>query len=315
MQPRFGRMEEPPRDDAEEGEENYASVLPKRNPLVERIEEGLENLVGGGLEKAINFTDRTIAPVIGQMFEKKTEERETPPRTFGYPEGYEGLKSPERQLGMLKELFPYLHFDEVERLIEKKSLAFNAPAHEGIEHAEGWALVPSWKSVAPTYEEALTHVLDLLVERRILDSNWREEWGDEFRVRQRSHTAKSLEMLQYDQTGDALIIPVQFGLRFRGLAATEARKHFEKAESHEFGLDTFTLAVLLLTHPERFEGNGGLWVYALGDELDSDADGSHEHLPSFGKSLHRVRLLYGFEKVGGARSGGASGFLWTPYKS
>lgn len=236
-------------------------------------------------------------------------------RVFGYPEQYEQEPVPlEKQIEILEKAFPHLSFEHARQLAEEEALSLNRPSHKGITKAERWFVVPKPGAVADTYEKALKIGLDMLAERGFLRKDWWEAWKDRFHVKQRDHTVAALASLGETQEGDALIIPAQLGLQYRGFSPKQVEKLIEKEDSPEFGLDAFTVAMILLTHPHRLKEYKDLWIHCVGEELDVDLDGEHEHLPIFGFSQDAVHFMDSYEKIGASLSGSATGFRWLPHK-
>ena len=49
----------------------------------------------------------------------------------------------------------------------------------------------------------------------------------------------------------------------------------------EFGLGTFAVGIMLLTHPLRLQDCDDLWIDCAGDEFSYDADGQFVSAPCF----------------------------------
>ena len=172
--------------------------------------------------------------------------------------------------------------------------------------AEGWFAIPRWQKIAPTYNEAVEKVLAMIASKRKF-YNWREGQLGPDRLRQHPRTAHALDLIAEQQKGaDLLIVPAQFGKRHAGRSVRRAREVFT---SPEFGLDAFTNAVMLLTHPERLTRYEDLWIDCAGDEYAPDADGGFDNAPVFSFLDGKVR--FGTRWVGHAREryGSASGFV------
>lgn len=160
---------------------------------------------------------------------------------------------------------------------------------EGMEH---WFLIPEWKKVAPTYNEAVQKVLDAIKSTRPF-YNWREgQIGPEF-LRERVNKGIVPE-----------ILAAQFGEKHKGESVENVRK------TKEILLGAYEVGIMLLTHPNRLEKYEDLWIDCPGDEYNSPAsDARFGHAPYFYFSDGVVK--FGAERVGFARDlcGSASGFL------
>lgn len=147
------------------------------------------------------------------------------------------VRSVIEQAAMLKMLFPDLHVTFDERVATR-------PLPLG---AEGWFAIPRWEVMAPTYRKAVEYVFTALSSQRIFSQS-------ELEVKHFRRNARTTEM--FYQISDRqwgytiLIVPCQFNLRpYRRstLLTHRARAIFRP---NEFGLDMFTVGIILLTHPE-----------------------------------------------------------------
>jgi hypothetical protein len=186
----------------------------------------------------------------------KNEEVES---NYGYLSGYRKPKSIAKQTNILRQIFPGVGFAH-EKLAKRE-----VPAG-----AEGWFAIPKWQTIAPTYNEAVQKVLDMIKETRNGNLvNYRNgDLGPE-RLRQSVKLAAIFEKLATEQKDyDILVVPAQFGLRHRGRSVRRAR---EVMNSKEFGLGVFAVGIMLLTHPERLQHYDDLGIDCAGDEFDDPA--------------------------------------------
>ena len=51
--------------------------------------------------------------------------------------------------------------------------------------------------------------------------------------------------------------------------------------ANEFGLDVFSIGIMILTHPERLQHYDDLWIDCAGDEFSPDAGGAFYRAPYF----------------------------------
>ncbi len=168
-----------------------------------------------------------------------------------------------------------------------------------------------WRIIASTYGEAVQKVFDLLKKTRDGEFyNYREDrLGSEY-LRQSQKSIKAWEKFGDEQKDhNILIVPAQFGLRYRGLSVRRARVVMN---AQEFGLGAFDIGIMLLTHPERLQHYDDLYIDCAGDEYSPDADGNFPGAPIFYFSLGQA----GFDTdwVGGAdsRYSSASGLVVRP---
>lgn len=202
----------------------------------------LDRLVNGIRETAIGlFKDLSFS---GRF---KDEERES---SCGYPSDYKPRDIAE-QASLLRELFPGIGYAD-----ERLALGALPP------NAEGWFAIPRWEAIAPTYDEAVETVLNMIARLRGgMFFNSRRGYH-----RQTSHTKAAFRKLGHAQEDYGILVtPAQFGLRHRGRSARRAREVFAPGE---FGLGTFATAVMILTHPERLMHEDDLGVDCCGDKFD-----------------------------------------------
>lgn len=224
--------------------------------------DGLQMLIGNG--------DKFQADIVASIRKHSISSRfadEEVTSNCGYPSGYK-LKDITEQTNILRQLFPGIGYAD-EKLAHQPRPA----------NAEGWFAIPKWQSVAKTYNEAVKKVLALIKKQRNGKFyNCQEgKIGAQY-LRQHERTVNKLKTLAKEQPGyDILVVAGQFGLRHRGRSVRRAREVFT---ANEFGLGTFEIGCMLLTHPERLQGFYSLWIDCAGDEY-APADGDFSVAPCF----------------------------------
>jgi hypothetical protein len=222
--------------------------------------------------------------------------------SYAYPDGY-AVKTLEQQTDILRKVLPALSTgsDVGGHVAFLDAYRANTKLPVG---AEGFFIVPRWQKIAGTYGDALETVLALLAKSRNF-YNWRSGQLGKKQLRQSVRTSAMLAKLAEGQPGDFIILPAQLGLRHRGRSVRRAREVFL---GNEFGLDAFTVACILLTHPEREQVWEQLHIDCAGDEYSPDAGGQFDRAPRF--DFGDGRLKFGSVWVGHAfgRYGSASGF-------
>jgi hypothetical protein len=214
---------------------------------------------------------------------------------FGYPEAYQ-VKGIAEQVCRLKELFPDLGYPP-DRISDE-------PPANG---AEGWFAIPRWQKIGKTYGEALERVLALISETR--NGEFRNNCADKLdsqHLRMSEKTAKAFEKLNTAQDSDILIVAAQSGkLRVR----KSTRRVKEVLPGNEFGLDPFSAAVILLTHPERLQKHSDLWVVCAGGEYANDISHKYDMVPGFFFSAGKVRFTVFFHDIPSIYYGIATGII------
>lgn len=216
---------------------------------------------------------------------------------YGYLSDYKKSHGIIEQTNRLRELFPGIGFAD-EKLVEQ-SVSTNA---------EGWFAIPRWQQIASTYGEACQKVFDLIRKTRGGKfCNSRDgQLGPQY-LRQSKKSAKAWEALGEAQEGyDILVVPAQFGLRHRGRSV---RRALEVMNSREFGLGTFAIGIMILTHPKRLANYDDLWIDCAGDEFSPDGDGDFLSYLFFSFGDGRVKLYSYWDSRASGYCGSVSGFL------
>lgn len=215
---------------------------------------------------------------------------------YGYLSGYKP-KGITEQTNRLRELFPGIGFAD-EKLAEG----------ELPKHAEGWFAIPKWQTVAPTYGEAVEKVFCIIKKTRNGKFyNYREGQLGPDRLRLSAKTAGVFQKLGDEQKDhDILVVPAQFGIRHRGRSVRRALEVFAGNES---GLGAFAIGIMLLTHPERLQHYGDLWIDCAGDEYAPGAAGVFSVAPIFNFDFGQVGFDGYWVDHADARCGSASAFV------
>lgn len=216
---------------------------------------------------------------------------------YGYPQGY-AMKPVCEQLVELSKHFNGLNTNDV-LACSKELPALSAGA-------EGWFAVPRWDKVAKTYNEAVEKVLDLIGKTRTFHNYRKGNLGPKY-LRLSERTATALMMLGERQKGDFLLIPAQFGRSHRGRSVRRVRESI--GNSNEFGLGSFIVGCMILSHPKRLVQWEQLHIDCPGDEYSPDADAVFSHAPLFHFLDGRVGFDAGWVDGAGEHYGFASGFV------
>jgi hypothetical protein len=257
---------------------------------------GAQRVIEHGDEFAEAIRNAAIASLKDLSVSDKFKDEEVE-SNYGYLSGYKP-KGITEQTNRLRELFPGIGYAN-----EKLAEATLPP------NAEGWFAIPRWEKIAPTYNEAVQKVLDLIKQTR--DGkfyNYREGQLGPKQLRQHARTVSAFQKLGDEQKdNDILVVPAQFGLRHRGRSV---RRAHEVMQSNEFGLGAFAIGIMLLTHPERLAHYDDLYVDCAGDEFDDpDADVRFGHAPVFRFYVGWVRFGADWFGIADGYYGSASAFV------
>ena len=269
--------------------EKVLAELGLDNPGAQRVIEHGDEFATAIREAALtSLKDMSVS----DKFKDEEEESE-----YGYLSGYKP-KGITEQTNRLRELFPGIGYAD-----EKLAEGTLPP------NAEGWFAIPRWEKIAPTYNEAVQKVLDMI--KQTCDGkfyNYREGQLGPERLRQTARTAKFFRTLGDEQKDqDILIVPAQFGLRHRGRSVRRAR---EVMQINEFGLGAFAIGIMILTHPERLMHYDDLYVDCVGDEFDDPvSDARFGSAPCFDFGGGRVKFGTRWFSDADDLCGSASGFV------
>lgn len=257
---------------------------------------GAQRVIEHGDEFAEAIRNAALASLKDLSVSDKFKDEETE-SSYGYLSGYKP-KGITEQTNRLRELFPGIGYAD-EKLVEG-ALPPNA---------EGWFAIPKWEKIAPTYNEAVQKVLDMIKQTRNGKFyNYRDGQLGPERLRQMAKTAGVFQKLGDEQKDhDILVVPAQFGIRHRGRSVRRAREVFA---SNEFGLGAFAISIMILTHPERLMNYDDLWIDCSGDEYDDPgSDVRFDSAPCFYFSDGGVKFDTGWFGLASDFYGSASGFV------
>jgi hypothetical protein len=161
-----------------------------------------------------------------------------------------------------------------------------------------------------TYNDQLQWMLDKLKED--LDGNFHNYREGQTGYKYLRLMIKSLaawKKISRDQGHpDILVVPMQFGLEYRGLSTPIALEIM--LEQSQFGPGSFAIGIMLLTHPERLQHFSDLWIDCAGDECyDSRDTVTFGRTPFFRFREGKVNYGARYVKYTSEYCGSVSGFL------
>jgi hypothetical protein len=212
-----------------------------------------------------------------------------------YPPTYR-VRPVEAQVTDLRKLFPSLGACN-EKLARR-------PLPEG---AEAWFAIPRWQALAPTYNEAVEKVIEVLGKKRKLQNRIVGRLGPTYlRQSERSKLAGGI-LADQQQGNDILVVAAQAGMRHRGCSARRARV---RMAGNEFGAGIFAVACMLLTHPERLSTEDTLMIDCGGDEYSMRGDYTFDRVPLFDYDIAGIEFSIFYEDRSRNLWGTPSGFLY-----
>jgi hypothetical protein len=127
-------------------------------------------------------------------------------------------------------------------------------------------------------------------------------------LRQSERSKLAEKILADQQQGhDILVVAAQAGMLHRGCSARRARVAMA---GNEFGLGTFAVACMLLTHPERLSAEETLMIDCGGDEYSVRGDYTFDRVPLFDYDISGIEFSIFYEDRSRNLWGTPTGFLY-----
>ena len=212
-----------------------------------------------------------------------------------YPPTYR-VRPVEAQVTELRKIFPSLGGCQ-ERLARR----------ELPEGAEAWFAIPRWQVLAPTYNEAVEIVLGVLASKRRFSNRIAGKLSAIY-LRQSERSTLAAKILGEQQEGnDIVVLGAQAGMLHRGSSARRTRVAMA---GNEFGLGVFTIACMLLTHPERLSTGDTLMIDCSGDEYSVRGDYTFDRVPLFDFDMSGIEFSIFYDDRARNLWGTPTGFLY-----
>lgn len=223
------------------------------------------------------------------------------PSTFGYVSGYQKPKDITEQIHILERVFPVLSHKPTIVPIDARAVP---------DGAEGWFVIPPWPLIAPTYTGAILVALEGLEEVKGVKV-YQYCYGKigSRNLSRNFTTERALRSLGGDEEHwweTMFTIPAQLGFHHRGASPYWVKRALRE---HEFGLGLFEGIIMLITHPERLDGNDDLWIEFPGDNFSPNPEGESIHTPFINIIDGEIGVGTSLSNIPGARYGSATWFL------
>jgi hypothetical protein len=173
--------------------------------------------------------------------------------------------------------------------------------------AEGWFAIPRWEAVAPTYNEAVERILEILAKKRRISNRIAGRLSEKY-LRQTERCQLAETILADQQPGcDILVVAAQAGMLHRGCSARRTRASLA---GNEFCLGAFAVASLLITHTERLSVGDSLMIDCGGDQYSPRADYTFDRVPLFDFDISGIEFSIFYEDRARNLWGSPTGFLY-----
>ena len=251
-------------------------------------------MLEGGAKLKCEVTEAVTEIVHSHTVSHKFEDEEVGSNR-AYPPTYR-VRPVEAQVTELRKIFPALGS------CREKLGHLPLP-----DEPEGWFAIPRWRALAPTYNQAVEMLLDVLASRRRFSNRIIGRLGEKY-LRQTERAKLAEEILADQQAGnDILVLAAQAGMLHRGCSARRTRAAMA---GNEFGLGVFAFGCMLLTHPERLSDSETLMVDCSGDEYSPRADYTFDRVPLFDYDLSGIEFSIFYEDRARDVWGTPTGFLY-----
>lgn len=170
-------------------------------------------------------------------------------------------KSVQAQLKILRS-----HFDIFSTCKPKTQIS------KGIlpEGTEGWFVGSSFSLLSESYREAISMVLEAISEKRKVINLLESGKNKDGILREAGFTAGMLEtMSDFQDKNNVMIYPAQLGENYYGLTPGKVTR---RLRGDRFGLTTFLVGLILLTHEELLSTEQELAICCVGDEYSPNAN-------------------------------------------
>lgn len=237
--------------------------------------EGVQHVLENGDEIAAAVLAAAVAAIKNLSVPNQfaNEERAS---SYGYPQGWR-IKSVAKQAAILAKFFPGLdvsHTKELAKRYEKDGKLVLPKGMDGLvvipKHSAITKLATGTNENWPAYNRALAHLFGVVKSARPEFADYTDGAVGPDRERLAPKTAAVYAEME-NVPGDVVVLAVQTGLLHRGKSVRRSRVVFG---AKEFGLDSFAVGCIILTHPERLNDPNVLWIDCAGSERAPEAGGA-----------------------------------------
>ena len=149
--------------------------------------------------------------------------------------------------------------------------------------------------------------VDLQLKHRRVFINELQDSLDHDHFVQTHRTSYLMEEIQKHQPGSIIIVECQLGMINRFASVQNARKSFKE---NEFGLNSFQVLCILITHPEFLDNKNNLGVDCAGDQFSPiNEDRLFSYVPGVCINKGEVKLIKRHITDISDRFGSATGFV------
>lgn len=229
--------------------------------------EGAQHVLGNGDEVVAAVLAAAVAAIKNLSIPNQFADEERA-SSYGYPQGWR-IKSIAEQATVLAKFFPGLDVSHAGELAKRYEKDDKLVLPEGM---DGLAVIPKHSAIArlttgtnenwPAYNRALAHLLGVVKSARPEFVDYTDGAVGPDCERLAPKTAAVYAEME-NVPGDVVVLAAQTGLLHRGKSVRRARVVFG---AKEFGLDSFVVGCIILTHPERLNDPNVLWIDCAGSE-------------------------------------------------
>ncbi len=221
---------------------------------------------------------------------------------YGYYSGYTKPRPASDQIDILRSHWPQLNPDPVIKYMRDVYLRLQLP-----NWVEGAFVIIRRGYFSDQYGEEVVELFKALSKDRKgkFYNDYEGRMGPEYLRQNEATLAMLARLMEQQPDSDLLMLPAQFGIRFRGRSVRRVREIYTNGE---FGLGTKDSGTMLLTHDNRLRATRDLSVDLAGDKISPHADGVFSRAPYFSFHDGKVKFLAGVVGCANVRCGSASVF-------
>jgi hypothetical protein len=175
-----------------------------------------------------------------------------------------------------------------DQLKKLRKIAPNVKFEDNVSSVSEGYVLPLWQSLACTYPKALEKVFDKIDDLHGIDFvnclNYKEGLPSLSTNEDVIVAVEKIRTLQGNS--NYIIVPAQIGKLTLGRSVEEVLVGL--LGTPNFGLTSFHVGVILLTHYDRIAGGDSLWINCPGDSVSSGQKSEAIHVPFFTVTSRKI---------------------------
>lgn len=171
------------------------------------------------------------------------------------------MQDPQKQFRILKKYFDTFRSFEISKRPQKTPIPIDA---------ESFFVGADFSLLSDSYEEAIKMVFKAISENRPIRNNLEDKMSAKH-LRFGPMCGGILDIMFEDQGDNHIIVyPAQLGTVLYGLTPGKSRRLSQ--QRNRFGLSTFLVSLIILTHPDILSSEDELGICCIGDDYSPNGD-------------------------------------------